>query len=684
MKSIRTKITLIITAITLVAVLLVGSVSSVMSLNATNQLLEQTVSETAKLAAGRVEEELNTYTQIAYEVGSMSSLSSIAVADREKENVINQRMEIHGFVDGGIIGKDGYNIFHADADYSSYEFFQKAMQGETAISDPIINPETGELTIIISAPLWKAGAPETEAVGAVYFVPDPNMLNNIVSSIKISQNGGAYIINSSGTTIAHQNMQVVMNQENTMEDAKSDKALATLAAMEQKMVNGESGFGTYTYGGVKKAMAYAPIANSGGWSIAVNAPMNDFTSDINKSVLITIILACVVLVIGSFVARAFAFSIGTPLKLCAQRLQDMAAGDLHSEVPATKSKDEISILLGAAASLKGDLEKIIGDVRYLMSEMAQGNFTVKTQNEEAYAGDFEEILTSMRGLRVTMDDTLRQIALASDQVDSGSDQVASGAQALSQGATEQASSVEELAATVNDINNHVHRTGVEANEASEKTTEAGKMMMQCDEQMKDMVAAMDEISHTSEEIGKIIKAIEDIAFQTNILALNAAVEAARAGSAGKGFAVVADEVRNLAAKSAEASQTTAGLIEAAMAAVANGAKIANGTADQLRLAAGSAQEVSDKVAAIAAAAQEQAASIEQVTTGIDQISAVVQTNSATAEESAAASEELSSQAQMLKDLIGRFKLEEVDTFSYTPVENSDYDYQPVYGGNDKF
>lgn len=152
MKSIRTKISLIMTAVTLVAVFLVGGVSSAMSLNATNKLLEQTVSETAALAAERVEEELNTYTQIAYEVGSMSSLSSIAVADREKENVINQRMEIHGFVDGGIIGKDGYNIFQADTDYSSYDFFQKAMQGQTAISDPIINPQTGELTIVISAP----------------------------------------------------------------------------------------------------------------------------------------------------------------------------------------------------------------------------------------------------------------------------------------------------------------------------------------------------------------------------------------------------------------------------------------------------------------------------------------------------------------------------------------------------
>ena len=301
---------------------------------------------------------------------------------------------------------------------------------------------------------------------------------------------------------------------------------------------------------------------------------------------------------------------------------------------------------------------IIDDIEYNLSEMGKGNFTVQSDVSECYVGQFRDLLVAQDTIKSSLSDTLAQINLASDQVSSGSDQVASGAQALSQGATEQASAVQQLAATVNDINTHVQQTGIEASEASEKTNEAGRLMGLCDAQMKEMVAAMDEISHTSEEIGKIIKAIEDIAFQTNILALNAAVEAARAGSAGKGFAVVADEVRNLAAKSAEASQNTAGLIEASMAAVANGAKIANSTAEQLRLAASGAQEVSDKVAAIAAASQEQAASIEQVATGIDQISSVVQTNSATAEESAAASQELSGQASVLKNLVHRFQLKQ--------------------------
>ncbi len=381
-----------------------------------------------------------------------------------------------------------------------------------------------------------------------------------------------------------------------------------------------------------------------------------------QSAFVTIgsIVSCVLLACG---LGTVIFTVGMvltgmiyPVAAMRDTLVEFAKGNLDSELDVVEDDSETGEAARAIRDFQAFQKEIIADIDYLLGEMADGNFDIKTACEQNYRGDYANILVSLRKINRTLDRTLKNIRVAAGQVDSGADQVASGAQALSQGATEQASAIEELAATVNEINDHVQRTGVEANEACEKTNEAGQLMMRCDAQMKDMVAAMDEISQTSEEIGKIIKTIEDIAFQTNILALNAAVEAARAGSAGKGFAVVADEVRNLAAKSAEASKNTAGLIEASVAAVANGANLANGTAEQLSKVAVAAQEVSAKVAGIAAAAQEQAASIEQVTTGIDQISSVVQTNSATAEESAAASEELSSQAAVLDNLVGSFRL----------------------------
>lgn len=241
---------------------------------------------------------------------------------------------------------------------------------------------------------------------------------------------------------------------------------------------------------------------------------------------------------------------------------------------------------------------------------------------------------------------------------SGSTQVSSGAQALSQGTTEQASSIEELASTIQLISDQVRQNADSALQAQQTIREVGGKLTKSNQEMQGLTEAMGEISSSSSQIGKIIKTIEDIAFQTNILALNAAVEAARAGAAGKGFAVVADEVRNLAGKSSEASKSTASLIEATISAVKGGASLADETAASLLEVVEGTQVIIAQINQIADSSAEQAASIAQVTLGVEQISAVVQTNSATAEESAATSEELSGQAQILKELVGGFKLKQ--------------------------
>lgn len=216
--------------------------------------------------------------------------------------------------------------------------------------------------------------------------------------------------------------------------------------------------------------------------------------------------------------------------------------------------------------------------------------------------------------------------------------------------------MEQLAARINEISNQAKDTAGGAQDARGQTHQAGEEISVCNRQMQELMEAMDKIQNSSSEIGKIIKAIEDIAFQTNILALNAAVEAARAGTAGKGFAVVADEVRNLASKSAEASQSTAALIENSTEAVRTGTEIAKHTAETLVHVVSSMQSVISSIDKIAAVSGEQSEAVAQVTEGITQISGVVQSNSATAEESAAASEELSAEAVGLKQLVEQFTL----------------------------
>ena len=363
------------------------------------------------------------------------------------------------------------------------------------------------------------------------------------------------------------------------------------------------------------------------------------------------------LVITILLSTYLTASITRPLRELERSAGQIEKGNFDIAVNYT-SKDELGALANSFRNMIAILGTVISDASMLLSEMANGNFDVRTKAEDRYVGEFQGLLLSIRKLNRDLSMTLGQINQSADQVASGSGQVSNGAQALAQGATEQAASVEELAATITNISYQVKNTADNALHAKSQSSMAGDEMEECNNQMRDMMVAMDEITRSSNEISKIIKTIEDIAFQTNILALNAAVEAARAGEAGKGFAVVAEEVRSLASKSSVASKNTAELIESSVDAVSRGTQIASRTAESLVKVVDEVRSVSTKVDEIATAAEEQSGAIEQVTLGVDQISSVVQTNSATAEESAAASQELSEQADKLKSLVAKFSLRE--------------------------
>ena len=390
----------------------------------------------------------------------------------------------------------------------------------------------------------------------------------------------------------------------------------------------------------------------------ISALFNYKTSMSALGVNIVIIFSAVIIsIVSSFISgRNLANKIAIPINFCAERLKRLSEGDLANDVSFVLKEDEIGKLIISLNTTISGLNNIINDISYHLGAIEKGDYT--TEVTLNYAGDFSAIETSIRGIIKALNKMMSQIDESAEQVASGSVQVAAGSQALSQGATEQASSIEELAATLNEITEQINNNAKNAENAKNATLHAANEVENGSKQIKDMIAAMDEINESSAEIGKIIKAIEDIAFQTNILALNAAVEAARAGSAGKGFAVVADEVRNLASKSAEAAKNTTELIENSMKAIEKGTKIAEKTDISLKLIVDKTNLSLNLVEEIASASEQQAIGASQVTVGIDQISSVVQTNSATAEESAASSEELSSQAQMLKDIIKSIKLKD--------------------------
>lgn len=654
MKSIRMKIVACMLIAILTSLVIVGGISAWLNYTSTIDTLGQTMTEMADTAAERIEEELNAYKNIAYVTGCIPTLSDRTATVEEKRAVVENQALSHGLQRGNIIGLDGISILDGK-DYSDRAYVKSAMKGETAVSEPLVSKITGQLSIMVSAPIWEGGVPGKKVAGVVYFVPNETFLNDIVASLQVSPNGSAYILNNAGYTIAHKNMDNVKNRENTQEDAKTDKKLKDLAALEVRMTLGESGFGRYEYGGSRKFLAFSPIEGTEGWSLAINAPTKDFTQSTVNGIIITIILMVVFLAISSYMAYRLARQIGEPVKDCAQRLRLLAEGDLDTPVHEIYTGDETQILADSARTLVQGFRLMIQDMDEMLAEMSRGNLTADSKCEEAYVGGYRGLLDSARKLSAQLSDTLRQINQSADQVSAGAEQVSAGAQALSQGATEQASAIEELAATINDISGKIIATADRAGDVHSQSSETGREVEQCNEQMLELVNAVRDIGESSSQIGKIIKTIEDIAFQTNILALNAAVEAARAGTAGKGFAVVADEVRNLASKSAEASKSTSVLIEGSARSVEKGMKIADETAASLQKAVISTENTVKAVDKITEATAEQSQAVSQVTQGVDQISSVVQTNSATAEESAAASEELSGQAVILKELVGQFK-----------------------------
>ena len=394
------------------------------------------------------------------------------------------------------------------------------------------------------------------------------------------------------------------------------------------------------------------------------ADAQERSSLISLGVIIVVMVVATILILGT--AFKLVKGIMEPTEEVRKALMGFSEGELDIPVDY-ESKNELGDMCNALRSSQDTLSAVIEDICYLLGEMANGNFDVRSRATDKYVGALSAVLESIRKINHNLSDTLAQIDLSAEQVSSGSEQVSTGAQALAQGATEQASAVEELSATISEIANGAKKNAENGETAMRQSQESGNLVLESAKYMEEMVEAMGSISQSSQEIGRIISTIENIAFQTNILALNAAVEAARAGSAGKGFAVVADEVRNLATKSDQAAKATKELIDHSIESVQGGNEIVKKVSDALsktveasNLAMGSLKEITKAVEA-------EAESISQVTEGIDQISSVVQTNSATSEESAAASEELSSQASLMKELMAKFKLRVDENYTSLPA-----------------
>ena len=597
MKKIQTKISRAIVIATVIVAVLNVVVGGIITSISTSDTLEDTLKETVEVAAVAVQNNIATYTSTVSEIASNAILSNSDSSPQEIQNFLDEKVAAYYMRDGGFANVHGYDEYH-DLNVSEEDFFKNAIADKSYMSSVYVNKGRDDCYLIVSAPVHRG----EDIIGIVYFTCDNVVLQNIVGNLEVGERGEAYILDKNGNTIAYKDIQIVLNQRNIIEEASDnpkDRRLQKRAVIESKMIAGETGLGKYTgSNGGKFVQNYTLVPSTDGWSIAVVVSESEFLKTAIIGSIIQVVILVVIVVIGFMAAVAIGRSIAAPITKCANRLNLLAKGDLHTEIPVVETKDEVQTLAESMDVLSQSFREILREIGDTLESIADGDLT-KADTDRSYPGDFAVLEEYFSTIYKSLNETMSGIV----------------------------------------------------NVAAQDSLMAGIASM------NKLIASVKEIEEKSDEISKIIVAIEDIAEQTNILALNASIEAARAGVSGKGFAVIADNVRELATKSAEATKITTQLINQTVSVTHRGTELANSTSEEISMVIESASKAIDHIHKISDEVLRQTEAVSAITSRVVEISSVVEHNSAISQQSASTADELSGQADLMKKLVSGFELD---------------------------
>ncbi len=544
------------------------------------------------------------------------------------------------------------SLYHAsfvpgpDFDALSKSWYRDGVRSESFILGDVYFDEDSRSYVVGASGMLKDRSGTVRGVAAADVYLDA--ISQVVSGIQLEETGGIFLVDARTDTI-------IGHRDSAMTGEKLGELQGGIYAYAgEQILAGKTGLSIYD-----KTYVQVERVPGSDWVAVAYVSQGEVLQELSTlAVVIAVLALAALLLMALLVVIQVRRVIGRPVRELSRAATRIAEGELEQSIQYS-SRDELGVLadnFNRVTIRLRDYVRYINEIAQTLHEIAGGNLTFTLQCE--YTGEFAKIKDSLEDISQALNGTMGQLRIASRDVAAGAEQVSNGSMVLSQGSTEQAAAVEALAGHIDAVSNSVHQIAQGAQEANRIAQAVKGGLLDSDGKMRNLTEVIQNISDKSSEIHKIVKTIEDIAFQTNILALNAAVEAARAGAAGRGFAVVADEVRNLAGKSSNAAQETTVLLNQTVKIMGEGVRAAQDTAQSMLSVVEQADQMSGLISGIADYTRQQAANAEEITSGIGEISTVVQSNVATAEASAAASEELSGQASMLREMVAKFRLKE--------------------------